>query len=75
MLINKEKTRSELCPVTKLDWREHILITIQAENPESAKKLTETFVVKSDLSTLVEQQEYKFSIDKIELEDNDAFEC
>ena len=51
------------------------LITIQAENSESAKRLAEFFVGESDLSTPVEQQEYKFSIDEIELEENDAFEC
>ncbi len=62
-------------PSYKIGLARTYLITIQAENPESAKRLTETFVVESDLSTLVEQQEYKFSIDKIELEDNDAFEC
>ena len=51
------------------------LITIQAENSESAKRLAEFFIGESDLSTPVEQQEYKFSIDEIELEENDAFEC
>jgi hypothetical protein len=51
------------------------LITIQAENSERAKRLAEFFIGESDLSTPVEQQEYKFSIDEIELEENDAFEC
>jgi len=51
------------------------LITIQAENQENAKRLAELFIIESDISTPAERQEYKFSIDEIELEENDAFEC
>ena len=38
-------------------------------------KLTETFIAESDLSTPDDRQEHKFTIDKIELEENDTFEC
>ena len=46
------------------------LITIQAENLESAQRLSEIFVSESDFSTPADQQEYKFAIDKIELLEN-----
>lgn len=50
------------------------LITIQAEDSESAKRLSETFLNDIDLSTRADRQEYKFTIDKIELVENDVFE-
>ena len=62
-------------PTYKIGLARTYLITIQAENPESAKRLSESFVVESDFSTSADRQEYKFAIDKIELEDNDVFEC
>ena len=51
------------------------LITIEAEDPESAKKLAERFIGETDLSTPFDKSEYRFAIEKIELLENDVFEC
>lgn len=62
-------------PTYEIGLARTYLITIEAENPESAKKLAETFIAESDFSTPDDRQKYKFTIDKIELEENDVFEC
>ena len=61
-------------PTYKIGLARTYLITVQAENLDSAKRLS-MFVGESDLSTPVERQEYQFAIDEIELVDNDVFEC
>ncbi len=70
-----KKNQERDMPTYKIGLARIYLITIKAENPESAKKLTETFIAESDLSTPDDRQEHKFTIDKIELEENDTFEC
>jgi len=62
-------------PTYKIGLARTYLITIQAENLQSAKKLTELFVDESDISMSADRQQYKFAIDEIELVDNDVFEC
>ena len=62
-------------PIYKIGLARTYLITVQAENPESAKRLSEIFIGESDLSMPADRQEYKFSINEIELADNDVFEC
>ena len=62
-------------PTYKIGLARTYLITVQAENPERAKRLSEMFIGESDLSMPADRQEYKFAIDEIELVDNDVFEC
>ncbi len=62
-------------PTYRIGLARTYLITIQAENPKTAKKLVETFISESETSTNADRQEHKFTIDKIELVENDAFEC
>ena len=75
MLMNEQKLGNENMPTYKIGLARIYLITIQAENSESAKKLSEMFIIDSDLSTPADRQDYKFTIDKIELLENDLFEC
>jgi hypothetical protein len=62
-------------PTYKIGLARTYLITVQAENPENAKRLAELFVGDTDLSLPADRQEHKFAIDEIELLENDAFEC
>lgn len=61
-------------PTYKIGLARTYLITIQADNAENAKRLSEFFVGESNLSTPDDQQEHNFVIDKIELLENDVFE-
>lgn len=74
MLTNEENEETNM-PAYKIGLARTYLVTIQAENPESAKRLSEIFVGESDLSMSTDRQEYNFAIDKIELIENDVFEC
>lgn len=74
MLTNEEKRGNKNMLTYKIGLARTYLITIQAEDSESAKRLSETFLNDIDLSTRADRQEYKFTIDKIELVENDVFE-
>jgi hypothetical protein len=70
-----KKNEERNMPTYKIGLARTYLIAIQADNPESAKRLSEIFVGDSDLSLPADRQEYKFAFDKIELVENDVFEC
>lgn len=62
-------------PTYKIGLARTYLVTVQAEDPETAKRLTEFFVSESDISIPIDRQENNFAIEEIELIENDAFEC
>ncbi|MCX6033712.1 MAG: hypothetical protein NTV38_01840 [Chloroflexi bacterium] len=62
-------------PTYKIGLARIYLITIQAEDQESAKKCSESFIGESDLSSPDERKKYRFAIGEIEIVDNDVFEC
>ncbi len=51
------------------------LISIEAENLESAKRLSEGFILESDVSTPDDREEHKFTIGEIQILENDVFEA
>jgi hypothetical protein len=62
-------------PTSKVGLSRTYLVTVQAKDRTSAKGLAEFFVGESDLSQPNERNEFGFKIDKIELVDNEAFDC
>ena len=62
-------------PTYKIGVSRTYLITIQAEDAQSAKALAGNYLYESDRSKHVEREENKFAVDKIELLESDVFEC
>jgi hypothetical protein len=61
-------------PTFKVGLSRTYLVTVQANDSESAKKATECFVGEADLSLQAERDELEFSIGEIEICSNDVFE-
>ncbi|MBC8043398.1 MAG: hypothetical protein IAF08_08120 [Rhizobacter sp.] len=61
-------------PLYKVSLSQTFIVTIEAANPNDAARMTEFFVGVSDLSTLRERTDGKFSILEIDMMQNDATE-
>lgn len=61
-------------PTYRIGMSRTYLITIQAENIETAKSLT-NLLFEPDLSISDDRERYKIALNKVELLENDVFEC
>ncbi len=67
--------RKKDMPTFKVGLSRTYLVTVQANDSESAKRAAECFVGESDLSQPNERNEFGFKIDEIEIVNNETFDC